>query len=71
MTSVAGHLFNTDFPDELQDWDAVDPAQLFDAPVEKRPTKATVLTSLRNAGKGYAHLSDSHRTLTQTPNPKP
>ena len=63
MTSVAGHLFNTDFPDELQDWDAVDPAQLFDAPVEKRPTKATVLTSLRNVlwqkvpeiGAGWLH----------------
>ena len=56
MTSVAGHLFSIDFPDELQDWDSVDPACLFDAPVEKRPTKGSVLTSLRNEGKGVDYL---------------
>lgn len=35
VTSVAGHVFSTDFPEEYQSWDAVDPVDLFALPVVK------------------------------------
>ncbi len=35
VTSVAGHVYSVDFPEHLQSWDAVDPVELFVAPVEK------------------------------------
>ena len=56
MTSVAGHVFEVDFPDALQDWDACDPSELFDAPLMRRPTKAAVVTGLRQAGIGCDYL---------------
>lgn len=31
VTSVAGHVFNRDFPQGFQDW-RMDPVELFDAP---------------------------------------
>ena len=56
VTSVAGHVFSLDFPEALQDWDLVDPGQLFDAPVVKKPTKAAVVTHLRECGTGADFL---------------
>ena len=56
VTSVAGHVFSIDFPDALQDWELVDPGQLFDAPVVKKPTKAAVVTHLRECGSGADFL---------------
>ena len=35
MTSVAGHLLNFGFSGEYKKWQAVDPVELFDAPVTK------------------------------------
>lgn len=56
VTAVAGHVFNLDFPDSMSDWDAVDPGELFDAPLVRRPTKAAVVTSLREAARGVDYL---------------
>ena len=33
VTSVAGHVFSLDFPPSYQNWGAVDPKDLFEAPV--------------------------------------
>lgn len=33
MTSVIGHLYGLDFPQEYRKWHSCRPAQLFDAPV--------------------------------------
>ena len=35
MTSVSGHLLNTEFPEQYRKWYAVNPIQLFDLPVLK------------------------------------
>ena len=43
VTSVAGHVFSTDFPEEYQSWDAVDPADLFSLPVVKVGRPATLV----------------------------
>ncbi|XP_035229457.1 DNA topoisomerase 3-beta-1-like, partial [Stegodyphus dumicola] len=36
MTSVCGHVMSTDFIPKYNNWDRVDPAELFLAPIEKR-----------------------------------
>jgi DNA topoisomerase-3 len=33
VTSVTGHVFSVDFPSSYQNWDSVDPVELFSAPV--------------------------------------
>ncbi len=35
MTSVSGHLLSTDFPFAYNNWSAIDPMELFTAPVQK------------------------------------
>lgn len=35
MTSTCGHVMGVDFPDKYNNWGMVDPAQLFDCPIEK------------------------------------
>ena len=56
VTSVAGHVFNVDFPAEYQSWDAVDPAELFHAPVVKKPCKGSVVRHLQEAAQGADFL---------------
>ena len=56
VTSVVGHVFSTDFPSAYQSWDKVDPATLFDAPVEKKAEKKGVVHLLQNEGKGAEYL---------------
>lgn len=36
VTSVAGHVYNREFPEEFQDWRGVDPQQLFDVPTIRK-----------------------------------
>ena len=36
VTSVAGHVFSTDFPGELSNWGACDPVDLFQAKTVKK-----------------------------------
>ncbi len=52
VSSVAGHVFNADFPKEFQSWDTVDPAELFYAPVVKKPCKGSVVKHLQEVTKG-------------------
>ena len=52
VTSVVGHVFSLDFPKEYASWDSVDPQELFDAPVVKKPTKKGVLKHLQQEAKG-------------------
>jgi DNA topoisomerase-3 len=37
VTSVTGHVFSLDFPAKYQNWDSVDPLELFDAPTVHSP----------------------------------
>ena len=57
VTSVLGHCFSLDFAEAYRDWDACDPAELWDAPVVSVPTSGAVLKNLREtAGGGDALL---------------
>lgn len=40
VTSVAGHVFNRDFPSQFQDW-RIDAAELFDAPTVRKLDKSS------------------------------
>ena len=52
ITSVAGHVFGTDFDSEYQSWDSVDPAELFHAPIIKKPNKGSVVKHLQTEARG-------------------
>ena len=54
VTSVAGHVFNVDFPSEYQSWDSVDPVELFHAPVVRKVSK----TRLVDLISSYPFLSN-------------
>ncbi|KAL9182687.1 hypothetical protein ACHAXT_013339 [Thalassiosira profunda] len=56
VTSVAGHVFNVDFPEEYRSWESVDPAELFLAPVVKKPCKGSVCKHLQEVAKGCDFL---------------
>jgi hypothetical protein len=56
VTSVAGHVYNVDFPTEYQSWDTVDPAELFHAPIVKKPCKGSVIKHLQDVIKGADFL---------------
>ncbi|XP_076061847.1 DNA topoisomerase 3-beta isoform X3 [Oratosquilla oratoria] len=40
MTSVCGHVMSMDFPGKYNNWDRVDPAELFTCPTEKKEATA-------------------------------
>jgi DNA topoisomerase-3 len=52
VTSVAGHVFSVDFPPQFQSWESVDPAELFTAPVVKKPNKGSVVRHLQDEALG-------------------
>lgn len=52
VTSVAGHVFNVDFPTSYQSWDSVDPADLFHAPIVKKACKSSIVHHLSDSAKG-------------------
>mmetsp|Transcript_6890 Transcript_6890/g.19941 ORF Transcript_6890/g.19941 Transcript_6890/m.19941 type:complete len:878 (+) Transcript_6890:797-3430(+) len=52
VTSVAGHVFSVDFPQEYQSWESVDPGELFHAPIKRKPCKGSVVSHLQNEAKG-------------------
>eukprot|EP00941_MAST-03F_sp_MAST-3F-sp1_P006461 g6461.t1 len=56
VTSVKGHVFSLDFPDEYQDWDSVNPLDLFDAPVVKKIESKGVFFGLQELARGCDHL---------------
>ena len=44
---LSGHVVGVDFPPEYADWRDVEPVELIDAPVEKRPTQEGIVRALR------------------------
>nr|CAI5843837.1 unnamed protein product [Callosobruchus analis] len=40
MTSVCGHVFGVDFISKYNNWDRVDPVELFSCPIEKKESMA-------------------------------
>ena len=52
VTSVAGHVFSVDFPQEYQSWESVDPGELFHAPIKRKPCKGSIVSHLQNEAKG-------------------
>ncbi|PSQ25910.1 DNA topoisomerase I [Halobacteriales archaeon QS_9_68_17] len=44
---LSGHVVGVDFPDEYSDWRDVEPVELIDASVEKKPTQENIVSTLR------------------------
>ncbi|ESP88013.1 DNA topoisomerase I [Candidatus Halobonum tyrrellensis] len=44
---LSGHVVGVDFPAEYDDWRDVEPVELIDAPVQKRPTQENIVRALR------------------------
>lgn len=58
ITSVAGHVYSTDFPPQYQNWDRTDPVTLFDADVVKEEAnpKTRLPAHLKAESKAISHL---------------
>lgn len=56
VTSVTGHVFSTDFPAAYQNWDAIDPVDLFSAPVISVAEKGGVVKSLEREARNMDYL---------------
>lgn len=56
MTSVAGHVFNVDFPPQFQSWDSVDPAELFHAPTIRKTCQDLLSSTSRTKPKASLSL---------------
>ena len=52
ISSVAGHVFETDFGAKYQSWESVDPMELFQAPIIRKPSKGSVVKHLQDEAKG-------------------
>ena len=52
VTSVTGHVFSVDFESKFQSWDAVDPAELFDAPIVRKANSGGTVKHLQSEAKG-------------------
>ena len=49
MTSVIGHVYSLDFPPAYNNWDTIEPKQLFDAETAKLEANPKVMSiSLKN-----------------------
>ena len=48
---LSGHVVGVDFPPEYDDWRDVQPHELVDADVEKRPTREDIVRSLRSLAR--------------------
>ena len=56
VTSVTGHVYSTDFPREFQSWGAVEPEELFGAPIFRKVESQGVERQLRSEGKNVDYL---------------
>jgi DNA topoisomerase-3 len=56
VTSVVGHVFSIDFPPQFQSWDSVDPAELFAAPIQRKPCKSSVVKHLQDEARNVDFL---------------
>jgi len=48
---LSGHVVGVDFPPEYNDWRDVEPVELIDAGVEKRPTQENIVAALRRLAR--------------------
>jgi DNA topoisomerase-1 len=48
---LSGHVVGVDFPPEYDDWRDVEPVELIDAPIEKRPTQEGIVAALRRLAR--------------------
>ncbi len=48
---LSGHVVEVDFPEEYSDWRDVEPVELADAAVRKRPTKEGLVTTLQDLAR--------------------
>jgi len=48
---LSGHVVGVDFPPEYNDWRDVEPVELIDASVEKRPTQENIVAALRRLAR--------------------
>ena len=52
ITSVTGHVYSIDFPSEFQNWDSVDPIELFTAKTQRKPSgNYSIVKHLQNEAK--------------------
>jgi len=57
ISSVAGHVFSVDFPPAYQNWDSVNPVDLFSAPIVSVPEgKGGIVRHLERVGRGADFL---------------
>ncbi|KFG42480.1 putative DNA topoisomerase III beta-1, partial [Toxoplasma gondii FOU] len=58
VTSTAGHIYQTDFPRQFNDWEKTNPIELFDAPVVKVEANAKhrLPAHLQKEAHGCKHL---------------
>ena len=58
MTSVAGHVFSIDFPKQYNNWDSVEPIDLFEAETIKNEAnpKMHLIKHLANEAKNADYL---------------
>lgn len=56
VTSVAGHVFETDFPHSYSNWETTDPVSLFDAPIVKNESSSKMVSHLERESKGCSYL---------------
>jgi DNA topoisomerase-1 len=51
VVGLSGHVVGVDFPPEYEDWRDVEPVELIDASVEKRPTQENIVRALRRLSR--------------------
>jgi DNA topoisomerase-3 len=57
VTSVVGHVYSLDFPSKYQNWDQIDPLELFSAPTVHSPeSKGGIVKHLEREAKGIDKL---------------
>jgi DNA topoisomerase-1 len=54
---LSGHVVGVDFPPEYADWRDVEPVELIDAAVEKRPTQENIVAALRRLARNASRVS--------------
>jgi DNA topoisomerase-1 len=53
---LSGHVVGVDFPPEYSDWRDVEPVELVDATVEKRPTQENIVAALRRLARNASRV---------------
>ena len=53
---LSGHVVGVDFPPEYDDWRDVEPVELVDAEMEKRPTQETIVAALRRLARNASRI---------------